>query len=74
VRRRPDVTRAELNLISADANLRAARDQLLPSFKLTGSGGIQNASWHEFLNAPTALWRLAGIVNALVFDGGRARA
>lgn len=74
VRRRPDIARAEFNLISADATLRAARDQLLPSFKLTGSGGIQNAGWHDFLNAPTALWRLAGTVAAPVFDGGRARA
>jgi NodT family efflux transporter outer membrane factor (OMF) lipoprotein len=74
LRRRPDIARAELNLVAVDANLRATRDQLLPSFKLTAVGGIQNLKLHDFLNAPTALWRLTAAVTAPVYEGGRVQA
>ena len=73
LRRRPDIARAEFNLVAVNANLQATRDQLLPSFKLTAVGGVQNLKWHDFVNAPTALWRLTGAVAAPVFDGGRVQ-
>lgn len=73
LRRRPDIARAEYNLIAINANLQATRDQLLPSFKLTAVGGVQNLKWHDFVNAPTALWRLTGAVAAPVFEGGRVQ-
>ncbi|WP_343728888.1 efflux transporter outer membrane subunit [Duganella sp.] len=73
LRRRPDIARAEYNLVAINASLQATRDQLLPSFKLTAVGGVQNLKWHDFVNAPTALWRLTGAVAAPVFEGGRAQ-
>ncbi|MYM30374.1 efflux transporter outer membrane subunit [Duganella sp. CY15W] len=73
LRRRPDIARAELNLVAINANLQATRDQLLPSFKLTAVGGVQNLKWHDFVNAPTALWRLTGAVAAPVFEGDRVQ-
>ncbi|WP_235922834.1 efflux transporter outer membrane subunit [Rugamonas aquatica] len=73
LRRRPDIARAEFNLIAVNANLAATRDQLLPSFKLTMVGGVQNLKWHDFVNAPTALWRLTGAVVAPVFEGDRVQ-
>jgi NodT family efflux transporter outer membrane factor (OMF) lipoprotein len=73
LRRRPDIARAEYNLIAVNANLQATRDQLLPSFKLTAVGGVQNLKWHDFVNAPTALWRLTGAVAAPVFEGDRVQ-
>lgn len=73
LRRRPDIARAEYNVVAINANLQATRDQLLPSFKLTATGGVQNLKWHDFVNAPTALWRLSGIVAAPVFEGGRVQ-
>ncbi|WP_432380489.1 efflux transporter outer membrane subunit [Duganella sp. P38] len=73
LRRRPDIARAEYNLVAVNANLQATRDQLLPSFKLTATGGVQNLKWHDFVNAPTALWRLSGVVAAPIFDGGRVQ-
>ncbi|MBV7537105.1 efflux transporter outer membrane subunit [Duganella sp. sic0402] len=73
LRRRPDIARAEYNLIAINANLQATRDQLLPSFKLTATGGVQNLKWHDFINAPTALWRLSGVAAAPIFDGGRVQ-
>ncbi|MEO5934055.1 MAG: efflux transporter outer membrane subunit [Duganella sp.] len=73
LRRRPDIARAEYNLVAVNANLRATRDQLLPSFKLTAVGGIQSLKMHDFLNAPTALWRLTGAIAAPVFEGDRVQ-
>jgi NodT family efflux transporter outer membrane factor (OMF) lipoprotein len=71
LRRRPDIARAEYNLVAINANLQATRDQLLPSFRLTAVGGVQNLQWHDLLNAPTALWHLTAAVTAPVFEGGR---
>jgi NodT family efflux transporter outer membrane factor (OMF) lipoprotein len=73
LRRRPDIARAEYNLVALNANLQATRDQLLPSFRLTAAGGVQNLKWHDLLNAPTALWHLTAAVAAPVFDGGRVQ-
>lgn len=73
LRRRPDIARAEYNLAAVNANLRATRDQLLPSFKLTAVGGIQSLKMHDFLNSPTALWRLTGAIAAPVFEGDRVQ-
>lgn len=73
LRRRPDIARAEYNLVAVNANLRATRDQLLPSFKLTAVGGIQSLKMHDFLNSPTALWRLTGAIAAPVFEGDRVQ-
>ncbi len=74
LRRRPDIARAERNLLAANANLVATRDQLLPSFRLTAGAGIQAATLRTLLDAPTQLWRLGGSVLAPLLDGGRVRA
>jgi len=74
LRRRPDIARAEHNLAAANASLAATRDQLLPSFKLTVTGGGQATTLTDFLNAPTALWRLSALATAPLFDGGRVQA
>ncbi|CDG81678.1 efflux transporter outer membrane subunit [Janthinobacterium agaricidamnosum] len=74
LRRRPDIARAELNLLASNDSLAAIRDQLLPSFKLTAAGGVQAATLTTFLNAPLALWKLTGIVAGPIFDGGRVQA
>ena len=74
LRRRPDIARAEHNLAAANASLAATRDQLLPSFRLTVAGGGQATTLTDFLNAPTALWRLSALATAPLFDGGRVQA
>ena len=73
LRRRPDIARAEYNLVAINANLRATRDQLLPSFKLTAVGGVQSLKMHDFLNSPNLLWRLTGAVTAPLFEGDRVQ-
>ncbi len=74
LRRRPDIYRAEQNLLAQHANLEAVRDQLLPSFKLNAGATVQNLSFSKLLNAPTALWSLALGASGPLFDGGRLQA
>ena len=74
LRRRPDVTQAERAIAAADASLAAARDQLLPSIRLTSSAGLQAYSISELLRSPILLWSIGGSVLAPVFDAGRLRA
>jgi multidrug efflux system outer membrane protein len=74
LRRRPDVFQAESAIAAADASLAAARDQLLPSIRLTASSGLQAYSVSELLRSPILLWSIGGSVLAPVFDAGRLRA
>jgi multidrug efflux system outer membrane protein len=74
LRRRPDIAQAERAIAAADANLAAARDQLLPSVRLTASGGLQAYSVSQLLRSPILLWSIGGSVLAPLFDAGRLRA
>ena len=74
LRRRPDVAQAEATLVALDASLAAARDQLLPSIRLTASAGVFAYSLGPLLHAPYELWSFGGSVLAPLFDGGRLRA
>ena len=74
LRRRPDIARAERNLVAANASLTATRDQLLPSFKLSGAAGEETLTLSNFIHTPVPLWNLTGIVAGPLFDGGRVQA
>jgi len=74
LRRRPDVAQAERLVAASDAALRAARDQLLPSIRLTASLGAQAHSVSNLLRSPSELWSIGGSVLAPLFDAGRLRA
>ncbi len=74
LRRRPDIAQAERAVAASDASLAAARDQLLPSIRLTASLGAQGHSLGNLLQSPTALWSIGGSILAPLFDAGRLRA
>ena len=74
LRRRPDIAQAERLVAAADASLAVARDQLLPSIRLTASVGAQGRSLSQLLGSPTDLWSIGGSVLAPLFDAGRLRA
>lgn len=74
LRRRPDIHRAESIVAAQDASLAAARDQMLPTFRLTAAGGIQGTSLSQFVNSPTALWHVGAGVLAPLLEGGRLQA
>ena len=73
-RRRPDVAAAERAVAAADASLAAARDQMLPSLRLTASLGAYAHDLPTLLSSPTELWSVGGSILAPLFDAGRLRA
>ncbi|MFS2079215.1 efflux transporter outer membrane subunit [Telluria sp. Tellsp131] len=74
LRRRPDIASAERALAAADASLAAARDQMLPTLRLTASLGAYANDLPTLLSSPTRLWSVGGSVLAPLFDAGRLRA
>jgi NodT family efflux transporter outer membrane factor (OMF) lipoprotein len=74
LRRRPDIAQAEQRIVSADATLAAARDQLLPSVQLSTSLTLQGLTLGQLVDTPTVLWSLGGSVLAPVLQGDRLRA
>jgi multidrug efflux system outer membrane protein len=72
LRRRPDIATAELQLGASDAQLAAARAQLLPSLRLSATLGRAGAS--VLRGDPFTVWSVGGSVLAPIFNGGRLRA
>lgn len=72
LRRRPDIAQAEAQIAASDANLAAARAQLLPSLRLTGTLGELDNSLLR--GDPQRVWTLGGSILAPIFNRGRLRA
>ncbi len=68
--RRPDIQRAEQNLVAANARLGAARAQFFPSISLTGSYGWSSTDLGNFIAGPATVWNLAGSLTAPIFTAG----
>lgn len=71
--RRPDVRRAEMQLVAANANVGVAKAQFFPQFALTGQFGAQSTAITSFLQGPATFWSLAGQALQPVYEGGRIR-
>ncbi len=71
LRRRPDIAAAEYRVAAADAQMRVARAQFLPSINLGASAG---AAVSDLLADPIAIWSLGGSILAPIFQGGRLNA
>ena len=72
--RRPDVRRAEMELMSANARIGEAKAMLYPQFTLTASYGLASTDLSEFLNPASQTWRLfAGVLQPL-FNAGKNKA
>jgi multidrug efflux system outer membrane protein len=72
--RRPDVRQAEMQLVSANANVGVAKAAFFPQFSLTGQFGTQSTSITSFLTGPATFWTIAGQALQPVYQGGRIRA
>jgi NodT family efflux transporter outer membrane factor (OMF) lipoprotein len=70
LRRRPDIRAAERKLAAETAREGVARAQLYPSFKLSGSFGVEMLLG----NGTSAFVSLLGGITVPLFDGGRLRA
>ena len=68
--RRPDVASAEAQLISANANIAAARAAFFPSISLTAGGGFESPALANLLTPANRVWSLAGSLSQPIFRGG----
>jgi outer membrane protein, multidrug efflux system len=71
--RRPDIRRAEMFLVSANANVGVAKAAFFPQFALTGTFGAQSTSITSFLQGPATFWSVGGQVVQPLFQGGRLK-
>jgi NodT family efflux transporter outer membrane factor (OMF) lipoprotein len=67
--RRPDVHEAEAQLIAANANIKVARADFLPSITLTATGGMESLAIMGFA-PPAAVYGLGAGIVAPIFEGG----
>ncbi len=73
LQRRPDVRRAEENLVAANANVGVAKAAFFPQISLTGIFGAQSTAITSFLQGPATFWSLGGQAVQPIFQGGRIR-
>ena len=74
VERRPDIRRAEADLMATNANVGAARSALLPNLTLVARGGAQAGSVAALFGSGSGFYTLAASLAATIFDGGESRA
>lgn len=70
--RRPDIARAEAQLVAASANVQAARAAMLPRLTLTAALGTESDRLGRVFDNP--LYSLAAGLTAPIFDAGRLAA
>ncbi|WP_443743097.1 efflux transporter outer membrane subunit [Sutterella sp.] len=67
---RPDIMSAERGMISANANIGAARAAFFPSVSLTGSVGTSGMHLSDLFTSGTDFWRFTPSVSIPIFTGG----
>jgi len=71
--RRPDVVEAEQLLVSANANIGAARALFFPTISLTGLLGTISTDFSNLLKADSNVWQAGAGLFQPIFQGGRIR-
>lgn len=69
--RRPDIRKAEAELIAADADIDAARAELLPTFKLTAERGYGSKHLQRLLSPESLFFSAAATITQVIFDAGK---
>ena len=72
--RRPDVRQAEQTLLSANANIGAARAAFYPRITLTGSAGTASSELSGLFKSGSGAWTFIPQISLPIFDAGRNRA
>lgn len=67
---RPDIRRAEQDLIAANARIGVAKAAYFPSISLTGSFGVKSASLSDLFTGPARAWTFALPVTVPIFTAG----
>ncbi len=71
--RRPDIQRAEQQLVAANAQVGVAKAAYFPQINLTGSGGFESAALSALFAGTSSIWSAALGAVQPVFNGGRIR-
>ncbi len=71
--RRPDIRQAEQNLVSANAQIGAAKSLYYPSISLTGLFGTLSSELSNLFRGPSGIWNFAGTVSGPIFTAGGIR-
>jgi multidrug efflux system outer membrane protein len=69
--RRPDILAAEHNLLSANADIGAARAAFFPSISLTASDGVASNSLNHLFTGSATTWLFSPQINIPIFTWGR---
>lgn len=69
--RRPDILAAEHQLMSANADIGAARANFFPSISLTGSLGKLSTDYSGLFDGATRTWSFMPSIYLPIFSGGR---
>jgi outer membrane protein, multidrug efflux system len=69
--RRPDLVRAEQQLIAANALIGSARAAFFPRITLSGYYGSESAALSDLFTGPAGTWQFAAGLTQPIFQGGR---
>ncbi len=67
---RPDICQAEQNLISANAQIGAAKALYFPAISLTGAFGFASSGLSSLFEGPARIWSYAGSITGPIFTAG----
>ncbi|WP_153110380.1 efflux transporter outer membrane subunit [Propionivibrio limicola] len=68
--RRPDILEAEQLLISANAQIGAAKAAYYPTISLTGLLGSASSNLSDLFSGPAKVWQYGAAINLPIFTGG----
>jgi multidrug efflux system outer membrane protein len=71
--RRPDIQKAEAELIAANARIGVARAQFFPQISITGMGGTATNQMNKLFNSDASFWFGSASVSQPLFEGGKLR-
>lgn len=70
LQRRPDVASAERRVAQANADIGVAQSAWFPDLRLNLSGGLQAATFSDWVSSPLNFWSLGPALAMTLFDGG----
>jgi multidrug efflux system outer membrane protein len=71
--RRPDIRRAEAQLMAANAQIGVARAQFFPQISLTGMGGTATGQFNMLFSSASNYWLAGGNISLPIFTGGKLK-
>ena len=68
--RRPDILQSEQELVSANAQIGAAKALYFPTISLTGGYGQASSDLSDLFKGPARVWNYGGSITGPIFSGG----